>query len=186
VPKRISSVLGVSAAALNATGTFNGFVDIDSRLHVDPHLLSASAVPELAGSRQRFEEHFRQVLKLGIPRPLPIRDPGDLDHDVGAGARRSGRLRSTVPMELLRVGLSRREHRAVRGSKPQLRGCWHVVKGAQMQLLVQNAVRAAQNKGASAALASSPQRGARVPAAELKASGGAVQGRTDEQAEWSC
>jgi hypothetical protein len=56
--------LGVVAGDLNATGAFNGFVDIDSRLHVDPHLLSASSVPELAGSRQRFENHFRKVLKL--------------------------------------------------------------------------------------------------------------------------
>ena len=39
-------------------------MDIDSRLHVDPHLLAASSVPELAGSRQRFENHFRKVLKL--------------------------------------------------------------------------------------------------------------------------
>jgi hypothetical protein len=64
VPKRVSAVLGVVAADLNATGAFNGFVDIDSRLHVDPHLLAASSVPELAGSRQRFEGHFRKVLKL--------------------------------------------------------------------------------------------------------------------------
>jgi hypothetical protein len=56
--------LGVVAADPNATGAFNGFVDIDSRLHVDPHLLSASSVPELAGSHQRFENHFRKVLKL--------------------------------------------------------------------------------------------------------------------------
>lgn len=64
VPKRVSAVLGVVAADLNATGAFNGFVDIDSRLHVDPHLLTASTLPELTGSRQRFENHFRKVLKL--------------------------------------------------------------------------------------------------------------------------
>jgi hypothetical protein len=64
VPKRVSAVLSVVAADLNATGAFNGFVDIDSRLHVDPHLLTASTVPELSGSRQRFEHHFQKVLKL--------------------------------------------------------------------------------------------------------------------------
>lgn len=64
MPKRVSAVLGVAATDLNATGAFNGFVDIDSRLHVDPHLLTDSAVPDLAGSRQRFENHFRKVLKL--------------------------------------------------------------------------------------------------------------------------
>jgi hypothetical protein len=64
VPKRVSAVLGVVAEDLEATGAFNGFVDIDSRLHVDPHLLSTSSVPELAGSRERFEDHFRKVLKL--------------------------------------------------------------------------------------------------------------------------
>lgn len=64
MPKRVSAVLDVVAEDLEATGAFNGFVDIDSRLHVDPHLLSTSSVPELAGSRERFEDHFRKVLKL--------------------------------------------------------------------------------------------------------------------------
>jgi hypothetical protein len=64
VPKRISAVLGVSASEFEETGAFDGFVDIDSRLHVDPHLLSASKAPELAGARAEFETRFSKVLKL--------------------------------------------------------------------------------------------------------------------------
>lgn len=64
MPRRISTVLGVSAEDLRNTGAFNGFVDVDSRLYVDPHLLSSSSTPELSNARVQFENHFKNVLKL--------------------------------------------------------------------------------------------------------------------------
>jgi hypothetical protein len=64
VPKRISSILGVNPNDFEASGAFDGFVDVDSKLHVDPHLLSSSSAPELKGARETFEAHFRGVLKL--------------------------------------------------------------------------------------------------------------------------
>src|SRR5206468_6160532 len=48
----------------DAVGAFDGFVEVDSRLYVDPHLLEASAAPELNGARKTFETHFEKVLKL--------------------------------------------------------------------------------------------------------------------------
>jgi len=64
LPTRISTILGVSTAKLEKLGAFDGFVDIDSRFHVDPHLLAASATPELKDARSHFEKHFRQIQKL--------------------------------------------------------------------------------------------------------------------------
>ena len=36
MPRRISTVLAVEARRLRALGVFNGFVDVDSKLYVDP------------------------------------------------------------------------------------------------------------------------------------------------------
>lgn len=64
MPTRISKALGVSHAALIAEGAFDGFIDVDSLLYVDPHLLARTRCPELAGAVKRFEGHFRDVLRL--------------------------------------------------------------------------------------------------------------------------
>jgi len=64
MPQFLSEALGLTEAALSKVGVFNGFVDLDSRLHIDPHLLAQSAAPELAGARATFDEHFTNVFKL--------------------------------------------------------------------------------------------------------------------------
>jgi hypothetical protein len=60
----VSTILGVSDAALEGTGAFNGFVDVDSLMHVDPHLLTVSSAPELRDARRTFDAYFRDVAKL--------------------------------------------------------------------------------------------------------------------------
>ena len=64
MPIRISEALGVSHEAFTITGAFDGCIDVDSRLYVDPHLLAAAATPELADSHARFQQHFIEVIAL--------------------------------------------------------------------------------------------------------------------------
>lgn len=62
--KRISKVLRVSEDTLNKVGIFDGFVDIDSRLYVDPRLLRDSSAPEMKNGYKRFKKYFRDVYTL--------------------------------------------------------------------------------------------------------------------------
>lgn len=62
--QRLSDVFNVKPKALEQAGVFDCFVQRDARLHIDPHLLSSSGVPELASARASFDEHFRGVMKL--------------------------------------------------------------------------------------------------------------------------
>ncbi|MBE9205834.1 hypothetical protein IQ244_04760 [Nostoc sp. LEGE 06077] len=64
MPKKINEMFGVSEEALKNEGVFNGFIDIDSKFHVDPHLLQATKISELKDSYQRFQEHFAQIIHL--------------------------------------------------------------------------------------------------------------------------
>ncbi|HXT68542.1 MAG TPA: hypothetical protein VN700_02230 [Vicinamibacterales bacterium] len=64
MPRLLSEALGVDKKALEDAGVFNGFVDLDSRFHIDPHLLASSGAPELAGSRETFDKHFGGVFAL--------------------------------------------------------------------------------------------------------------------------
>jgi hypothetical protein len=64
MPKKINEVFGVSEEALKKEGAFNGFIDIDSKFYVDPHLLEATKVPELDNSYQNFKDHFKDIIRL--------------------------------------------------------------------------------------------------------------------------
>lgn len=64
MPRRLSDALGVASRDLDQLGVFDAFVDIDSRFHIDPHLLEASDAAELAESHRRFLAHFENVLRL--------------------------------------------------------------------------------------------------------------------------
>lgn len=50
--------------ALRQLGVFNGFVDIDSKLYVDPYLLRTAKVPELQGAYAVYRKYFEDVLRL--------------------------------------------------------------------------------------------------------------------------
>jgi hypothetical protein len=64
LPTRLSKALGVSHSSLVAQGAFDAFIDVDSLLYLDPHLLAYSQHSEFAPSAKRFEDHFRDVFRL--------------------------------------------------------------------------------------------------------------------------
>jgi hypothetical protein len=64
MPKKISEIFGVTEEALKKEGVFNGFIDLDSKFYVDPHLLEVTTIPELKNSYQRFTTHFRNIVYL--------------------------------------------------------------------------------------------------------------------------
>jgi hypothetical protein len=64
MPKRISRAIGTTHAALSKQRAFDGFVDVDSKVYVDPHLLEKCEEPEFAESRKKLDAYFRDVLKL--------------------------------------------------------------------------------------------------------------------------
>jgi hypothetical protein len=64
MPKKINEIFGVTEEDLKKEGVFNGFIDIDSKFYVDPHLLEATKVPELENSYQSFKSHFKEVIHL--------------------------------------------------------------------------------------------------------------------------
>jgi hypothetical protein len=64
VATRIHEVLSVDPAALQQRGVFNGFVDIDSQLYVDPHLLTTASTPELQGSYDEYCRYLAEVLRI--------------------------------------------------------------------------------------------------------------------------
>jgi len=61
---RISDALKVTEDDLESEGAFNGFVEIDSRLHVDPHLLKTVTTLELKDSYKHFKQYFDEVIHL--------------------------------------------------------------------------------------------------------------------------
>src|ERR1044072_2977524 len=64
MPQRISDVLGVTHEALEAEGAFNAFVDIDSQLYLDPHLLESTSIPEFSASYKKFRKYFEEIIRL--------------------------------------------------------------------------------------------------------------------------
>ena len=64
MPRRYHEALKVSPAALRRIGAFDGFVDLDSELYVDPRLLTRTRVPEFRDAAGLFEAHFRKVFRL--------------------------------------------------------------------------------------------------------------------------
>lgn len=64
MPKKISEVFGVSDDDLKKEGVFNGFIDLDSKFYVDPHLLENTKVPELQDSYLNFKDHFAKIVHI--------------------------------------------------------------------------------------------------------------------------
>lgn len=64
MPKRISSILGLSRAQLEKYDAFDGFVDLDSRLHIDPSLLANCKITEFKDSYSTFKNHFARVMLM--------------------------------------------------------------------------------------------------------------------------
>ena len=55
-----------------AKGVFDGFVDKDAKLHVDPLLLKRCKTPEFVGAYEKLLDHFRNLLTLVPERDKPI------------------------------------------------------------------------------------------------------------------
>ena len=64
MPRRFSDAFGVSSESLRKEGAFDGFVDIDSKFHVDPHLLASSSAPELTNSYETFRSYFQDIVQI--------------------------------------------------------------------------------------------------------------------------
>lgn len=64
MPRRISTLLNVSSKALESKGVFDGFIDIDSNLHVDPALIKGLKIPEFKSAHLDFEKYYNDVLAL--------------------------------------------------------------------------------------------------------------------------
>lgn len=64
MPKKISTVLGISEKKLTSEGIFDAFVDIDSKFHIDPHLLQYTTIPEFKDSYKRFKKYFKDIVPL--------------------------------------------------------------------------------------------------------------------------
>jgi hypothetical protein len=64
MPRKISTLLKVSSSDLAKKGAFDGFIDIDSRLHVDPSLLTVCSIPEFQNTHKDFQEYFNKILVL--------------------------------------------------------------------------------------------------------------------------
>ncbi|MGH1438342.1 MAG: hypothetical protein ACRBG0_28185 [Lewinella sp.] len=64
MPVRLNTLVGVSAEKLDEVGVFNSFIDMDSNFHVDPSLLNSLNIPEFENAREKFDDHFRKVMKL--------------------------------------------------------------------------------------------------------------------------
>lgn len=64
MPQRLSTILNVSAKLLDKKGVFNAFVDIDSKLYIDPSLLEKPKIKEFKNSYSKFKTYFSEVLTL--------------------------------------------------------------------------------------------------------------------------
>ncbi|MBP6303189.1 MAG: hypothetical protein KBG24_12690 [Bacteroidia bacterium] len=64
MPRKISTILNVESKDLNKKGAFDGFIDIDSRLHIDPSLLEVSKIKEFKNSKKSFDKYFLEVLTI--------------------------------------------------------------------------------------------------------------------------
>lgn len=64
MPRKISTLLGTTTKELESKGVFDGFVDVDSRLHIDPSLLKKIGIKEFENSDEEFTTYFNNVLSL--------------------------------------------------------------------------------------------------------------------------
>lgn len=59
-----SEYLRVSHEGLTSKGVYNGCIDVDSKLHIDPLLLKNCKVPEFTGSYEEFLKYFEGFVSL--------------------------------------------------------------------------------------------------------------------------
>jgi hypothetical protein len=62
--RKLSDVVSATHEQLEDAGVYDRFVDIDTSLHVDPHLLEHSEIPEMKSAYKNFETYWRETFKL--------------------------------------------------------------------------------------------------------------------------
>ena len=63
MPQRISDVFQVDSKVLRQHNVFNGFIDNDSKLYIDPRLLSKTSVIELKDTEEKVMNYFENRIK---------------------------------------------------------------------------------------------------------------------------
>ncbi|MDE2637150.1 MAG: hypothetical protein OXI30_12375, partial [Chloroflexota bacterium] len=64
MPKTISDYLDIDSTLLEEAGAYNGFVDVDTELFIDPRLLKSTEASELHSSYQRIHTRYSNIIKL--------------------------------------------------------------------------------------------------------------------------
>lgn len=64
MPVKFSQWAEVDPQRLLAQSAFDPILDVDTRLFLDPHLLSKTRVPELAHSYERLQVRFTEIARL--------------------------------------------------------------------------------------------------------------------------
>jgi len=62
MPQRLSDIFDVSPILLSEHNVFNGFIELDSQLYLDPRLLSQTSVDELSNIDETVLNYFDEVL----------------------------------------------------------------------------------------------------------------------------
>lgn len=63
MPQRLSDIFDVSPILLSEHNVFNGFIELDSQLYLDPRLLSQTSVNELNNIDETVLNYFNEVLE---------------------------------------------------------------------------------------------------------------------------
>ncbi|HET7232220.1 MAG TPA: hypothetical protein VFJ16_19595, partial [Longimicrobium sp.] len=64
MPQLLSEYFEIDSDELSRLGVHDTFVDLDSRLHVDPHLLPGSSVPEMQEAEAVVKSYFEDIIIL--------------------------------------------------------------------------------------------------------------------------
>lgn len=65
--RRFSNALGSTPQAFEDAGVFDGFIEVDTKLYVDPHLLSFSTTPEIQEAAIYFRKYFGDLIHIIKP-----------------------------------------------------------------------------------------------------------------------
>lgn len=60
----VCDFLGIEKEKFDSTGAFDAILDVDSKMFIDPHLLSACEVPEFQKSYEKVRQRFTDILKI--------------------------------------------------------------------------------------------------------------------------
>lgn len=62
--RQYSTAFESSAKAFENAGVFNGFIEVDTKLYIDPHLLENSSAPEIRLAGKEFRKYFSDIIKI--------------------------------------------------------------------------------------------------------------------------